>query len=73
MDTEFDPPTLKQILAQFPDLDCAYHRLCALDLNGACCAATDILEAFHYGGGIEVAEELAQEIEVTCDAILNRE
>jgi hypothetical protein len=70
---EAEPPTLAQILAQFADLDCAYHRLRALDLNGACCAATDILEAFHYGGGIEVADELAQEINAMCDEILSRE
>jgi hypothetical protein len=67
-------PTLEGILNEFPLLANAYGRLQMLDRNGATCAANDIEDAWIYGLGCqEIADTLAEEINATCDEILNRE
>jgi len=59
--------TLEQILACHKTLAAAYHRLCMLDANGACCAANDIEDTVNLWGGC--LDTLAAEINATCTRI----
>jgi len=57
--------TLENILSEHARLAVAYSRFAALDANGACCVATDILEAVEDGRFD--ADTLASELEANCD------
>jgi hypothetical protein len=65
--------TLDQILSAHRPLAAAYHRLCMLDANGACCVATDIVDAWHDGGYDETYRRIAKEIHEACDRMLTEE
>lgn len=59
--------TLEKTLSEHARLAAAYNRFAALDSNGACCVATDILEAVE--DGCFDADRLASELEADCDRI----
>lgn len=63
--------TLQKILGDHARLEASYDRLARLDANGACCVASDILEA--AADGCLNADTLADELEATCDEIEGRE
>ena len=60
-----DECTFEQLIARHPKLEAAYGRFSALDANGACCVATDILEAVE--DGYFDADRLANELTADCD------
>ena len=63
--------TLDQILSAHRPLAAAYHRLCMLDANGACCAANDIEDTVNlWGGSLDV---LTAELHETCNRILTED
>jgi hypothetical protein len=62
--------TLSDILSANPELANVYGLLCALDANGACCAANAIEETHESGGCLS---ELAQELRETCERILTQD
>lgn len=60
-----DQCTAEQLIERHPQLAKAYGRLMRLDANGACCVATDILEAVE--DGCFDADRLASELHADCD------
>ena len=63
--------TLDQILGCHKPVAVAYHRLCMLDKNGACCAANDIEDTVNLWGGC--LDTLAADIHATCNRMLAEE
>lgn len=63
--------SLQKILGDHARLAIAFDRFGRLDANGACCVASDILEA--AVDGCLDADKLADELEATCDEIEGRE
>ena len=57
--------TLQQILTDHTRLAIAFGRFGRLDANGACCVATDILEA--AADGCFDADKLADELLADCE------
>ena len=62
--------TLSDILSANPELANAYGWLCALDANGACCAANAIEDTHNSGGSLS---ELTAELRETCERILTQD
>ena len=60
-----DECTFDQLIARHPRLEAAYSRFSRLDANGACCVATDILEA--AADGCLDADKLADELLADCE------
>lgn len=57
--------TLEKTLSEHARLAAAFNRFAALDSNGACCVATDILEAVEEG--CFDADKLAAELAADCE------
>lgn len=57
--------TLKKTLSEHARLAAVFSRFSALDSNGACCVATDILEAVEDGRFD--ADRLAAELAADCE------
>jgi hypothetical protein len=70
-DTE--PPTAEDIMQGHTPLRDAYGRLWRLDKNGACCVATDIVDAWHEGGHDATYRRIAAEIHEACDRMIAEE
>jgi len=70
-DTE--PPTAEEIMQGHTPLRDAYGRLWMLDKNGACCVATDIVDAWHEGGHDATYRRIAAEIHEACDRMIAEE
>jgi hypothetical protein len=68
-EAEMEPPTAEEIMQGHTPLRDAYSRLWLLDKNGACCVATDIVDAWHDGGYDETYQRIAKEIHEACDRI----
>jgi hypothetical protein len=65
--------TLDQIIDMYPSLGHAYYRMQMLDANGATIVANEIEDLFLFGNGNdESAQQLADEIQATCDNIKNQ-
>lgn len=66
-------PSLRQMLDASPELADAYQRLSLIDANGACCAHTDIREAWSDRDSLESflarCSGIATELHATCDSI----
>jgi hypothetical protein len=72
-EAEIEPPTAEEIMQGHTPLRDAYNRLWLLDKNGACCVATDIVDAWHDGGYDETYRRIAKEIHEACDRMLAEE
>jgi hypothetical protein len=72
-EAEMEPPTAEEIMQGHTPLRDAYNRLWLLDKNGACCVATDIVDAWHDGGYDETYRRIAAEIHAACDRMLAEE
>jgi hypothetical protein len=72
-EAEMEPPTAEEIMQGHTPLRDAYNRLWLLDKNGACCVATDIVDAWHDGGYDETYRRIAKEIHEACDRMLSEE
>ena len=68
-----EPPTAEEIMQGHTPLRDAYNRLWMLDKNGACCVATDIVDAWHEGGHDATYRRIAAEIHEACDRMLAEE
>lgn len=67
-------PSLRQILDASPELADAYGPLSLIDPNGACCAHTDIREAWSDRDSLESflarCSGIASELHATCDRLM---
>jgi hypothetical protein len=70
---DIEPPTAEEIMQGHTPLRDAYGRLWMLDKNGACCVATDIVDAWHEGGHDATYRRIAAEIHEACDRMLAEE
>lgn len=72
-ESDTEPPTAEEIMQGHTPLRDAYGRLCLLDKNGACCVATDIVDAWHEGGHDATYRRIAAEIHEACDRMIAEE
>lgn len=68
-----EPPTAEEIMQGHTPLRDAYSRLWMLDKNGACCVATDIVDAWHEGGHDATYRRIAAEIHEACNRMIAEE
>jgi hypothetical protein len=70
-------PSLRQFLDACPELAEAYGRLSLIDANGACCAHTDIREAWigrdSLEGFLTCCSVIASDLHATCNEITSQE